>query len=76
MMKLSFRNKTLDLNIFNLQRQPDGFSDADHSTLNYLGDFCYDELEFEHLDNFVVEYESFSCMMSLHIMYLTLICAL
>jgi len=35
MVKLSFSNLTLDLNIFNLQRQHDGFSDVDHSTLNW-----------------------------------------
>ena len=33
MMKLSSGNMTLDLNIFNLQRRPDGFSDVNHPTL-------------------------------------------
>ena len=31
----------------------------DHSTLNSMGDFSYDELEFEHVDEFAVEYEFF-----------------
>jgi len=34
-----FGNITLDLNIFNLRRQPDGFDDVDHSTLNWMGVF-------------------------------------
>jgi len=33
-MKLSFDNMTLGLNIFNLQGQPNGFDDMDHSILN------------------------------------------
>ena len=55
-MKLSFGNMTLDLNNFNLQRQPDGFHNVNHFTLNQVDDFSYDELEFEHVDEFVVEY--------------------
>jgi len=47
------------LNIFNLHRQPDGFDNVDHSTLNWVDDFSYDELEFEHVDEFAIEYESF-----------------
>jgi len=31
----------------------------DHSTLNWVSDFSYGELEFEHVDEVVVEYESF-----------------
>ena len=58
-MKLSFRNMTLDFNIFNLQRQPDGFDDMDHSTLSWVSDFSHDELEVEHVDEFAVEYASF-----------------
>jgi len=54
-MKLSFDNITLDLNIFNLQRQPDSFDNMDHSTFNWVGDISCDELAFE----FVLEYESF-----------------
>jgi len=34
MMRLSFGNMTLELNIFNLQRQPLGFDDIETSTLN------------------------------------------
>ena len=59
MTKLSFDNITLDFNIFNLQRQPNGFDDADRSTLNWVSDFSYDELEFEHSKEFAIEYESF-----------------
>jgi len=59
MMNLSFSNMIVDLNIFNLLRQLDGFSDVDHSTLNWVGNFSYDELEFEHVDKFTVKCESF-----------------
>jgi len=59
MMKLSFHNMTPELNIFNLQRQPDGFDNLDHSTLNWVGRFSYDGLEFEHVDAFDIVYESF-----------------
>ena len=31
----------------------------DHSALSWVGDFCYNELEFEHVDGFAVKYESF-----------------
>ena len=34
MMRLSFVNMTLELNIFNLQRQPSGFDDMEFSTLH------------------------------------------
>ena len=66
----------INFNIFNLQRQPNGFSDVDHSALNKVGDFSYNELEFEHMDEFIFEYESFLQMMSLRMMNLVLICAL
>ena len=59
MMKLPFGNMTLDLNIFNLQRQPDGFDNLYHSTLSWVDDFSYDELEFENVDEFAIENESF-----------------
>ena len=49
----------LDVNIFNLLRQPNGFSDVDHSMLNQASDFCYGNLEFEHVDEFPIEYQSF-----------------
>ena len=44
MMKLSFGNITLDLNFFNLQRRPVGFNDVNHSILNWVDAFLYDEL--------------------------------
>ena len=34
MMRLSFSNMTVELNIFNMQRQPSGFDDMKFSTLN------------------------------------------
>jgi len=74
-MKLSFGNMTLDSNIFNMQRQSDDFDDMDHSTLNWVSDFSYDELEFEHVDESAAEYESFF-MTSLSMMCLTLTHAL
>ena len=55
-MRLSFGNITLDLNIFHLQRQRYGSDDMDHSTLNRVSDFSYDELEVEHMGDFAVEY--------------------
>ena len=30
----------------------------DHCTLNWIDDFSYDDLEFKHVDVFVIEYES------------------
>ena len=58
-MKLYFGNITIDLNIFNLQRQSNGFGDVDYFDLNQVGDFPYDESEFEHVDEFPIECESF-----------------
>jgi len=59
MIKLSFDSMTLDLNIFNLQRQLEGFDNVDHSILNWVGNFSHDELEFEHVDEFPIECKSF-----------------
>jgi len=39
MLRLSFGNMTLDLNIFNWQGQLDGFDDVDHFTLNWVVNF-------------------------------------
>ena len=55
MMKLFFGKMTLDLNIFNLQRHLYGFDKVDHSTLNWVDNCSYDELEFKHVDNFAIE---------------------
>ena len=49
----------LNLNIFNLQKLPNRFDDVDNFSLNQIDDFSYDELEFEHVDEFAIEYESF-----------------
>jgi len=32
---------------------------VDHSTFNWLGNSSYDELEFEHVDEFAIKYKSF-----------------
>ena len=50
---------TLDLNIFHLWSKPDGFDNVDHSTRNLVDDFSYSQSEFEHVDEFAIEYESF-----------------
>ena len=56
MMRLSFGNMTLELNIFNLRRQASSFDDIKTSTLNSVEDFIfYDVFD----DMFVAEYESF-----------------
>jgi len=55
-MRLSFGNITLELNIFNLQRQPSGFDDVKTSTLNWVEDSNFDD-EFDEM--FAAEYESF-----------------
>ena len=55
-MRLSFSNMTLELNIFNIQRQPCGFDDMKFSTLNQVGDSIFDDA-FD--DVFATEYESF-----------------
>ena len=47
-MKLTFRNVTMKLNVFNLQTQPMEFDDLEHPTLNWVGDFSLKEVEFEH----------------------------
>jgi len=54
MMRLSFGNMTVKLNIFNMQRQPSGFDDMEFSTLNWVGDSVFDD-PFD--DAFATEYE-------------------
>ena len=56
MMRLSFGNMTLKLNIFNLQRQPSGFDDMEFSSLHWVEDSILDDA---CDDVFDVEYESF-----------------
>jgi len=34
-LKLTFGNMTMELNMFNVQKQPMGFDDIDHQTLNW-----------------------------------------
>ena len=55
-MRLSFGNMTLKLNIFNHQRQPLGFVDLETSRLNWVKDSNFDD-KFNEM--FVAEYESF-----------------
>jgi len=55
-MKLSFGNMTVELNVFNLERQPIGFDNMEFSTLNWVGDsVIHDEFD----DMFAIEYKSF-----------------
>jgi len=56
MMRLSFGNMTLELNIFNIQRQPSGFDGMEFPTLNWVAGFVFDDA-FEDVS--VAEYESF-----------------
>jgi len=56
MMRLSFGNMTIELNIFNMQRQPSGFDDMEFSTLNWAKDSVFDDASDEM---FAIEYESF-----------------
>ena len=56
MMKLSFGDMNLELNIFNLQRQPSEFDDVETSTLNWVEDTNLID-EFDEM--FAAEYELF-----------------
>ena len=56
MMRLSFSNMSLELNIFNMQRQPSGFDDMEFSTLNWVEDSVFDD-DFDNV--FAAEHESF-----------------
>jgi len=56
-IRLSFGNMTLELNSFNIQRQPSDFDDMEFSTLNWAEDSAFDD-DFD--DVFAVEYESFT----------------
>jgi len=56
MMRLSFGNMTIELNIFNMQRQPSGFDDMEFSTLNWVEDTIFGDA-FDEM--FTAKYESF-----------------
>ena len=56
MMRLSFSNMTVKLNIFSMQRQPSWFDDTKFSALNQVGDSVFDDA-FD--DVFATESESF-----------------
>jgi len=61
-MKLTFGNMTMEVNVFNLQKQPMGFDDIEHSTLYLVEDLACEELEFVNDDEIAsCVYESF-CM--------------
>jgi len=61
-MKLTFGNMTMEVNVFNLQKQPMGFDDIEHSTLHWVEDLACEELEFVNDDEIgSCVYESF-CM--------------
>jgi len=53
-MRLSFSNMTLELNIFNMQRQPSGFDYMEFSILNWVEDTVFDDA-FDNM--FAAEYE-------------------
>jgi len=55
-MRLSFGNMTVELNIFNMQRQLSRFDDMEFCTLNWVGYSVFDDA-FD--DAFPTEYESF-----------------
>ena len=38
----------MDLNTFNLQQQLMGFDNVEHSTINWVCDFFFEEMEFDH----------------------------
>jgi len=70
MMRLSFDNTTLELNIFNMQRQPSSFDYMGFPTLNWIEDSILNDA-FD--DVFANEYESFlPCKDSLNTMSLSL----
>jgi len=46
---------TLELNIFNMQRQHPGFDDVEFYTLNWVEDSIFDDVD----DMSIAEYESF-----------------
>ena len=56
MIRMSFRNIALELNMFSLQTQPFGFDNVEFSTLNWVEDSMFDD-EFDGI--FTTEYESF-----------------
>jgi len=60
-MKLTFRNMTMEVNVFSFHKQPMGFNGVEHSTLHWVEDFSYGELEFNHDELESCLYESF-CM--------------
>jgi len=39
-MKLTFGNMTMEVNVFNLLKQPMGFDDIEHSTLHWVEDLA------------------------------------
>ena len=57
-MKLTFGHMTMEVNVFNLQKQPTGFDDIEHSTLHWVEDFSCGGLEFDD-DDELVSCESF-----------------
>jgi len=51
---------TIELNMFNLQKQPRGFDDVEHSTFNWVGDSSLEEVGFDHEEEYIwCVYESF-----------------
>ena len=69
MMRLSFDNLTLELNIFNLQRQLSGFDDIETSTLNAVEDSV---LMMSLMRYLLLSISHFVLMMNLNMMYFNL----
>jgi len=59
-INLIFENITMELNVFNLKKQPMGFYYIEHPTLNWVGDFLLGGVEFDHEEELIsCVYESF-----------------
>jgi len=67
-MKLTFGNMTIELNVFNQQKQPMRFDDVKLSTLNWITDFSLEQVEFNYkeesmpciYDSFCMEHDTFA----------------
>ena len=44
-LTLTSRNISMELNVVNVQKQPMGFDDINHQSLNWVSDFAFGEVE-------------------------------
>ena len=59
-LTLTFGNTTIELNGFNLQKQPVGFDDIDHQSLNWVSDLAFGEVGVDREEELMsCVYESF-----------------